>query len=229
MYRNIIRWFSAAAAAASLIGMSGPAALAAPAPVQMTFNAAPEPADQGQALTLSGRVWLGATGNRSRVYFYFRRANTPAWVYTGYADSNDRGYFSTRTTARYSGTWRAMYRGTASRAAITRLDAVAVLHRVPRRLVTYTGTSTSWQGPRIRIPTADFQAVATYRCPVGGYMYLHWNGDSFGFESVSSSTPSGTLTLNGHQGARSGYFDIDTYSDCSWTITVYSGTVRVLA
>ncbi|WP_130509774.1 hypothetical protein [Krasilnikovia cinnamomea] len=225
----MIRWFSAVAAAVSLIGLAGPAALAAPAPVQMTFNAAPEPADQGKALTLSGRVWLGATGNRSRVYFYFRRSTATTWAYTGYADSDDRGYFSSRTTARYTGTWRAMYRGTATRGAITRLDAVAVLHRVPRRLVTYTGTDSSWQGPRVVIPTADFQAVVTYRCPVGGYMYLRWNGDSFGYESVSSAKPAGTLTLNGHQGARSGYFDLDTWSGCTWKITVYSGTVRVLA
>ncbi|GAB1688283.1 hypothetical protein [Krasilnikovia sp. M28-CT-15] len=229
MYRNIIRWFSAAAAAASLIGMTGPAALAAPAPVQMTFNAAPEPADQGKALTLSGRVWLGATGNRSRIYFYFRRSTATTWVLTGFANSDDKGYFSTRTTARYSGTWRAVYRGTATRAAAARLDAVAVLHPVPRPIVTYTGTDSSWQGPRTFLPTVDYRAVVTYRCPAGGYMYLRWNGDSFGFESVSSAKAAGTLTLNGHQGARGGYFDIDTYSDCTWSIIVYSGTVRVLA
>ncbi|WP_412738084.1 hypothetical protein [Krasilnikovia sp. MM14-A1259] len=218
-------------AAVSLIGMAGPAAFAAPAPapVQMTFNAAPEPADQGAALTLSGRVWLGATGNRSRVFFWFRRSTENAWAAAGYADSDDRGYFSKRTTARYTGTWRAMYLGTSTRAAITRLDAVAVLHRVPRRLVIYTSTDQTWQGPRINIPTADFRAVVSYQCPAGGYMYLHWNGDSFGYESVGSNRPTGTLTLNGHQGARSGYFDIDTWVDCTWSLTVYSGTVRVLA
>ena len=227
MRRFIVRSVTLLLAAGTLLGVAPAAVQAAPAPVNMTFNAAPEPLLQGRTITLAGRVWNKATGNRQPVLFYFRRAGTPTWTYVGRATANDRGQFTRTATARFSGTWKAVRPATAARQAAERLDAVDVVRRAPRRIASYSGTTSSWSSPTIRIPTADYRAYVAYRCtdPSGGFMHLRWHGQQYGFEVVSSSQATGTLTLNGHYGARGGHFEVSTWMDCSWWVNVYAGTV----
>lgn len=189
----------------------------------MVFDAGPEPVALGGTVTLSGRSWRGPAGNRGRINVTFQRYGTIGFVLAAHATADDAGRFRMRVPARATGTWKATRAGTGS----ARLDTVQVLQRQPRQLVAYGGELTAWQAPRVRIPSADYRAVVTYRCAADGYFSLHWNGDSNGFEYVSSTRPDGTITLNGHSGARGGYFEVSTWPDCVWSVRVFSGSVLV--
>ena len=233
MQRHLARTLTTLALVGAMLGVVAPAAQAATAPapasVNMTFAAGSGPVLQGAPVSLNGRVWLKQTGNRSRVEFYFQRMHTTAWVYAGFVNSTDRGNYVKRTTAQFSGTWKVVYRGTATRRGTARVSALQVAKLAPRQIVTYRGTTADWQSPVIRIPSANYQARVTYNCthPTRGYMAFSWNGEANGYEEVVSSRVSGTLTLNGHRGARNGYFVIDTWTNCSWSAQVFSGSSRV--
>ena len=217
------------AAAALMATSSGAAqaAPAAPAAVKMSFDASPEPVVKGATVTLSGRVWIGAKGNRSRVSFYFRKGGQAAFVYRGYATTTDAGTFTRRYVAETTGTWKAVFAGTAARKNAARLDAVQVVQRRSKLIRSWQGTSTTWQSPTLRVPTKDYKAIVNYSCEEDGFFFVAWNGDPSGYESANASTASGTVTLNGHAGARTGYFDISTWLDCSWTLRVFSGVETV--
>ncbi|MFC7533837.1 hypothetical protein [Actinoplanes sp. GCM10030250] len=197
-------------------------------PVRMVLNASATTVNRGAVVTFSGRVWQAPTGNQAPVYFYFQKRGTTAWTAAGSVRANSRGQYTKTVRATTTGTWKAAYRGTATRAATARGRLVNVLGTVPRQIAAYSNPATNWQSPRLKISTVDYRAVATYRCANTGHLFLTWNGDNFGYESANSSQASGTVTLNGHRGARSGYFDVSTWLDCTWSLKVYAGTVRVL-
>ncbi|GGQ44806.1 hypothetical protein [Couchioplanes azureus] len=218
-------------AAAAIVAAPGTPAQAAPAAVKMTFNAAPEPVVKGKPVTLSGRVWVGATGNRSRISFYFRKAGTAAnaYVYKGFATATDAGNFTRRFTAETTGTWKAVFAGTAARRNAARLDAVQVVQTRSREIANWHGTATPWKSRTINVPTVDYKAVASWNCPDTNFpfLYLTWEGKTSGYEYVGSEKQSGSVTLNGHEGGRLGFFEISTASGCSWNLRVFSGVTTV--
>lgn len=218
-------------ASAMLLGLAAPEASAAPAvrrPVSMVLTSSVTSVNQGATIRLTGRVWQGQTGNRTPVYFSFQRRGTVAWVQAGYVWSTDRGDFAKTVRATSSGTWKATYRGTTTRAAAARGRIISVYGMAARQIAFATATSSHWQSAKLRIPTTDYRAVASYNCSSGGGLTLSWDPDGLGFEYASAETePSGTAVLNGHAGAQTGYFEVWT-STCTWTLKVYAGTARVL-
>lgn len=217
----------ALAVVAGLAGSPAPAhaAPAVPTPVKMTFDAAPEPAAKGSTITMTGRVWVKETGNKGRVDLYFR---TPAgqYVYRGYATTGDSGRFTRKFTAETTGTWKAVYAGTATRKNAARLDDVQVVQRRSRLIASYGPlTATSWNSPTIRIPNTDYRALMSYQCTESDLMMLTWEGADHGFDYASSRGASGTLTLNGHNGGRTGHFEVFPGWECTWSLKVYSGIV----
>ncbi|WP_153040574.1 hypothetical protein [Actinoplanes sp. TFC3] len=215
--------------ALAVLSPAGPASAtpAAPAVVKMTFDAAPEPVVKGATITLTGRVWLKATGNRTKVNFYFQKAGTPAsaYVYQGYATTTDAGTFTRRFTATTTGTWKAVFAGTASRKNAARVDEVQVVQRRSKEIATYGPLKGYYATPTIRIPSADYKAIATYSCEDDGLLVLVWNGQPDVGEAVGSDEVGGTVTLNGHLGARSGYFEVGTWPGCTWTLRIFAGIV----
>lgn len=207
------------------------AAPTGPTAVRMTFDAAPEPAAKGAAVTLAGRVWQAARGNRARVDFYFHANGTPANAYTyqGYATTTDTGTFSRGYTAQTTGTWKAVYAGSTSRRNAARLDAVQVLQRRSREITGWSERTSSWQSPTIRIPTRDYKAMVAWTCADHGspFINLTWTGDNGGSEYVRGEKTTGTLTLTGHAGAQKGFFKVGTSTDCTWKVRVFSGTIAL--
>ncbi|MEU8610860.1 hypothetical protein AB0C29_23015 [Actinoplanes sp. NPDC048791] len=200
---------------------------AAPAAVRMTFDAAPEPVAKGEAVSLTGRVWRTARGNQARVDFYFHANGTPAnsFTYQGFATTTDAGHFSHRAVAQTTGTWKAVYAGSTSRRNAARLDAVQVFQRRSREIAGWSQQTGAWQSPTIRIPTQDYKAIFSWTCPQEGSPFVHlaWTGQGGGSEYVHGAKPTGTLTLNGHAGARNGFFKVSTSADCTWRVRVFSG------
>jgi hypothetical protein len=202
-------------------------ALPGPAAVRMTFDAAPERATKGAAVTLTGRVWQTTRGNQARVDFYFHATGTPANAYThqGFATTTDAWNFSRSYTAQTTGTWKAVYAGSASRRNAARLDAVQVFQRRSREVASWSDRTSSWQSPTIRIPTQDYKAIVSWNCGDGGSPFAHltWTGEGGGSEYVRGEKTTGSLTLNGHAGARRGVFKVTTSTDCTWIVRVFSG------
>ncbi|MET0495550.1 MAG: hypothetical protein ABW000_20685 [Actinoplanes sp.] len=208
-------------------GIASPALAAAPATMNMSFNAAPEPVTKGAIVTLTGRVWLGDTGNRTTISFYFRRAGTSSsnYVYKGFVTTTDSGAFTRRYQAETTGTWKAVYAGSASRKNTARLDHVQVVQRRAKQIASHKLTHGDWQSANITIPERDYRAVVTYRCKGDGFLYLYWKSKNTFSEHANSSKSSDTLILNGHAGNRTGYFEVSTWLDCSWNLKVFSGVV----
>jgi hypothetical protein len=221
----------AAPAAASEAAVASPALAAAsvPAAVKMTFDAAPEPVAKGATLTLTGRVWQAARGNRARVDFYFHANGTPANSYThqGFATTTDAGTFRREAIAQTTGTWKAVYAGSTSRRNAARLDAVQVFQRRSREIAGWSQETSSWQSPTLRIPTQDYKAIVSWTCTgeSAPFLYLIWTGEGGGSEYVHGAKPTGALTLNGHAGARRGYFKVSTSAGCAWRVRIFSGIV----
>jgi len=214
-----------------LLGVAGVAASAAPAakqPVSIALAASASNVNQGSTVKFTGRIWQGQTGNRTPMYFYFQRRGATTWAPAGSVWANDHGDFARSVRATTSGTWKVVYPGTSTRAAAVRGRVINVFASRWRQVASYSMSASNWQGPRIKIPTTDYRAIASYKCAEANFFYLTWNGDSYGYEYVSSSSMAATLTLNGHQGGRSGYFGVSTWLNCSWTVKVYAGSVRVL-
>jgi len=219
-------------ASVSLFGTAAAAASASPVvqrPVNMVLTSSATTVNQGATIRLTGRVWQAQTGNRTPVYFSFQRRGTTTWVQAGYAWSTDRGDFAMAVRATFSGTWKATYRGTATRAAAARGRTISVYGVVARQIAFASATSHHWQSAKLRIPTTDYRATASYNCTSGGYLSLGWHGDGDAFEYAASQTaPSGTVVLNGHAGARAGFLEISTLPGCTWTLKVFAGTARTL-
>jgi hypothetical protein len=204
-----------------------PGVEAGPAAVRMTFDAGPEPVAKGSALTLTGRVWRTARGNTARVDFYFHAIGTPAnsYTYQGFATTTDDGSFSGSYTALTTGTWKAVYAGSASRRNAARLDAVQVFQRRSREIAGWSEQTGSWQSPTIRIPTRDYKAIISWTCAESGVpvVYLTWIGQGGGYEYVHGEMATGTVTLNGHGGARPGFFKVSASAGCAWRVRLFSG------
>jgi hypothetical protein len=226
MRRGPVLLLTALAVVASSLPLSA-SAQAAPAAVRMTFDAAPEPVAKGATVTLTGRVWRTARGNRARVDFYFRAAGTPAnsFTYQGFATTTDSGTFSRAYPAQTTGTWKAVFAGSTSRRNAARLDTVQVFQRRSREIAGWSEPTSSWQSPTLRIPTQDYKALLSWTCAENGspFIYLTWTGEGGGYEYVHGAKPTGDLTLNGHAGARKGFFKISSSADCTWKVRVFAG------
>ncbi|MFI7547838.1 hypothetical protein [Actinoplanes sp. NPDC049599] len=200
---------------------------AGPAAVRMRFDAGPEPVAKGATITLAGRVWRAARGNKARVDFYFRAGGTPAgaFTYQGFAMTSDAGNFSRSYPALTTGTWKAVFAGSAGRRNAARLDAVQVFQRRSREIAGWAAQSNSWRSPTIRIPTKDYKALVSWTCAGTGspFIRLTWTGEGGGAEYVHGAKPAGTLTLNGHAGARKGFFKVSSAADCAWKVRVFAG------
>ncbi|WP_041832033.1 hypothetical protein [Actinoplanes sp. N902-109] len=85
----------------------------------------------------------------------------------------------------------------------------------------YSG-STHWYGPRLTLPARKYEAIATYTCDNGGFLYVSWNGEPYSYESAKSSDGSGTVVLQGVDGGTRGYFAVDSWLGCAWTMKVYA-------
>lgn len=193
----------------------------------MTFDAAPSPVAKGAPVTLTGRVWQTARGNRARVDFYFHAAGAPAnsYAHQGFATTTDAGTFKRTYTAQTTGTWKAVFAGSAGRRNAARLDFVQVFQRRSREIAGWSEQTSSWQSPTVRIPTRDYKAIVSWTCADNGspFVYLTWTGEGGGFEYVHGAKPAGSLTLNGHAGAGKGFFKVSTSMECTWKVRVFSG------
>jgi hypothetical protein len=193
----------------------------------MTFDAGPEPVAKGANLTLTGRVWRTARGNKVRVQFYFHANGTPANAYTyqGFATTTDAGNFSHAYSAQTTGTWKAVFAGSTTRRNAARLDAVQVFQRRSREIAGWSAQTSSWQSPTIRIPTRDYKALLSWTCADNGSPVIHltWTGEGGGSEYVRGAMTTGKLTLNGHAGARKGFFKVNSSTACTWRVRVFSG------
>lgn len=193
----------------------------------MTFDATPSPVAKGGTVNLTGRVWRTATGNTTRVDFFFNAAGTPVntYAYQGFAKTTDAGTFSRTFPAQTTGTWKAVFGGTTTRRNAARLDEVQVYQRRSREIAGWSEETSSWQSPTLRIPTRDYKAIVSWTCTDSGspFIYLTWTGETGGFEYVHGAKPAGSLTLNGHAGAGKGFFKVSTSSECTWKVRVFSG------
>ena len=234
MRRHPVLLLVALTVAASALPLSAASAQAGPAPapataapVRMTFDAGPEPVAKGATVNLTGRVWRTARGNKARVDFYFHATGTPANSYThqGFATTTDAGTFSRAYTAQTTGTWKAVFAGSAGRRNAARLDTVQVFQRRSREIAGWSEQTSSWQSPTLRIPTADYKALVSWTCADNGspFIYLTWTGEGGGYEYVHGAKATGTLTLNGHAGGRKGFFKVSSSADCTWKVRVFSG------
>ncbi len=89
-------------------------------PVAMTIDAAPEPALQNSAVTVTGRAWYAATGNAGPVEIRFApTGKAPTLIRTN--RSNSRGDLQSTVVARTSGSWRAVYKGSGGSECVSRL------------------------------------------------------------------------------------------------------------
>ncbi|MFI5933189.1 hypothetical protein [Actinoplanes sp. NPDC051494] len=88
-------------------------------------------------------------------------------------------------------------------------------------IASYEGEE-QWQGPRVELPNQAYQAVVSYKCDKNGFLYVSWDGEPYSYETAHSSDAKGTVTLDGHEGGTRGYFSVDTWLGCSWSMKVYS-------
>jgi hypothetical protein len=88
-------------------------------------------------------------------------------------------------------------------------------------VASYSGGS-HWYGPRVTLPKKKYEAIATYRCDREGFLYLSWNGEPYTYESANMSKASGTVTLEGVDGGTRGYFAVESWLGCTWTMKVYA-------
>src|SRR5664279_656647 len=78
---------------------------------------------------------------------------------------------------------------------------------------------------RTRIPTTDYTITCRRWCadPDSNFLDIGWNGQPDGFKNIWNEPSNGFSNSGiwyGHDGARSGYFDVGTQATCSWTFTV---------
>jgi hypothetical protein len=87
-------------------------------------------------------------------------------------------------------------------------------------IASYQGDD-QWNGPRVLVPQKKYQAIVDYTCKDDGFLYLSWNGEPDVFEEAHVSGAKGRVTLSGVQGHTRGYFAVNTWLGCSWTMKVY--------
>lgn len=223
--------------AAVVLGTTG---LAQPAQAAVwtsaiSFNASPEPVAAGGYVTLSGTAGFTKSGNTGVVRFYFKRDNSTAFTYIVAARTSANGAFSTRTRQSTSGSWKAVYAGNAIRkpvtSAIDHVQAKAwrtVLQTRFQRSDTgnYTGPVTQWATDRSATMTA--KVTCTEASPFN-FFNVYWTGKPvWGSSTVELSFKGGaaaTGTRYLYPDEKTGYIEIATQDDCTWTVTI-SQSVR---
>jgi hypothetical protein len=87
-------------------------------------------------------------------------------------------------------------------------------------IASYDGDD-QWNGPRVLLPQKKYQAVVSYKCDNDGFLYVSWNGEPDVYEEAHASGAEGTVTLDGVKGHTRGYFAVNTWLGCSWSMKVY--------
>ncbi|SDL00415.1 hypothetical protein [Nonomuraea jiangxiensis] len=152
--RRLAAGLAAAALGATVVATAASPALADPAGhTTLQFDAGPEPAWRGKAITLSGKLSVECDGDYisgivsvhkadhcrgserwhrlgwKRIVILFQPAGHGKWEYVDTIKTGSRGYFETRVPARTSGTWRAVFEGSGPLAPAQATDWVKVIGR----------------------------------------------------------------------------------------------------
>ncbi|MCA2212818.1 hypothetical protein [Jidongwangia harbinensis] len=224
-----------------LVAVLGATTLAAPAQAapwtsSISFNASPEPLAAGGQVTLSGKAGYTKSGNAGIVRFYFRRTNATAFTYITWGRTSASGAFLVRTRQTTSGYWKAVYGGNAIRKPATSgADHVEAKAWRYVTAVRFRHTDTGdYTGPVVNWST-DRSATVTARvnCPAGSinnFFYVYWTGKpAWGTSSVELPFK-GTVAAAGtrylYPDEKTGYIEIATQDNCTWTVTI---TQRVRA
>jgi hypothetical protein len=223
-----------------IVALLGATALGVPAQgaartSTIRFNASPEPLVAGSQVTLSGTAGYSRSGNTGTVRFYFRATRSTSFTYITWGKVAANGTFRVRTRQNTSGYWKALYSGNASRKSVVSggdyVEARALRNvDVARFSRTDTGDYT---GPVVRW-SSDRSARATARvtCPGASgnnFFYVYWTGkpvwgsSSVEFPFKGGQSAAGTRYL--YPDENTGYLEVATQDDCSWTLTV-TQTVR---
>lgn len=201
----------------------------------ISFNASPEPVAAGGMVTLSGTAGFTKSGNQGVVRFYFRRANTTAFSYIVSAKTAANGAFSVRTRQSTSGHWKAVYGGNSIRKPVTSVvdyvEAKAWRNVVRTRFKrsdtgNYTGPVTAWATDRSATMTATVNCA---EASPYNFLNVYWTGKPVWGSSAVELAFKGGASAKGtrylYPDETSGYIEIATQDDCTWTVTI-TQTVR---
>lgn len=179
----------------------------------------------GSRVTISGWVTPNLHGHAVHLQRYY----SAAWhtMADQALNSTSRFSFITKPSAALKYLYRVYDPATKSgyRLSTSRTVAVTVQKYGPVTLTSYSGTG-HWQGPTVRIPTADYTIGYSYSCTDtnSNFLSVDWNGaDGFGdylFAEAPAGGTSGAGNFYGHYGAQSGYFDADAQLGCDWAFRV---------
>jgi hypothetical protein len=233
--KRMIRLLSVLMAAALGAACLSQPAQAAVWTSSISFNASPEPVAAGGYVTLSGTAGFTKSGNEGVVRFYFRRANATAFTYIAAAKTMSNGAFSARTRQTTSGHWKAVYAGNAIRKPVTSVvdyvEAKAWRDVVRTRFKrsdtgNYTGPVASWATDR----SATMSAKVTCAEPSPyNFFNVYWTGKpvwgSSAVELAFKGGASATGTRYLYPDEKTGYIEIATQDDCTWTVTI-TQTIR---
>lgn len=102
-------------------------------PTSLTYNATPEPVKKNSSLTHTGVLkfdpysfgsMYGVSGQK--VSFYFKKNGSSTYTSMGSVTTGSGGKYTKKIKATASGTWKAVYAGTAARQTQTMYDGVTV-------------------------------------------------------------------------------------------------------
>lgn len=159
---------------------------------------------------------------------YLQRYYGGAWHSVSSARLNRASHaaFTVRPTARGVYTYRASHRATRTVRASVSTTVHVTVQTAYTGLASYTNTG-SQQEPTIRIPVADYTLRYNYSCfePYSNFLSIVWSNANFDMYEYVMNEPadgvtSGSGTWYGHQGAHTGYFDIETQDSCTWAFNV---------
>jgi hypothetical protein len=196
----------------------------------ISFNASPEPVAAGGYVTLSGTAGFTRSGNEGTVRFYFRRADATAFTYIAAARTMSNGAFSARTRQTTSGHWKAVYAGNAIRKPVTSVvdyvEAKAWRDVVRTRFKrsdtgNYVGPVAQWATDRSATMTAKVTCVEP--SPFN-FFDVYWTGKPVWGSSVVELPFKGGASATGtrylYPDEKTGYIEIATQDDCTWTVTI---------
>ncbi|MEV6341895.1 hypothetical protein [Actinoplanes sp. NPDC051851] len=96
-------------------------------PSTLSLNASPEPVKKGKKLTAKGTLKIdGKVLSGASVKIYFQASGSKTWTLKGTATTSSKGVYTKKFTATKTGTWKAVYAGTATKVSASATDAVKV-------------------------------------------------------------------------------------------------------
>ena len=195
----------------------------------ITFNASPEPLAAGANVTLSGTAGYRTSGNAATVRFYFRKYNATTFTLITSTTAATSGKFSKQTKQSTSGEWKAVYAGNSIRTAVTSgvdfVEAKAWRNVVNTRFShsgtgDFTGSPVTWYTDR---PAKVSVQVDCLESSPFNFLDVYWHGHpAAGFDYAVFEFPESSTTGSEfmYPDQRSGYIEIATQFDCSWTVTI---------